>query len=112
MRDGTVGLMALAVGCLVTVAAILTYEAWWTIAFAVGGAAIAIFERRGHTPSRSLAVGVAIGGAVVLGGMALFLLYGSVSGGGAKWFAASVVSTVVAVLLILVARRGLARTAI
>jgi hypothetical protein len=112
MSYGSVGLIALAVGCVVAVAAIVTYEAWWTIAFAFGGAAVAIFERRGHSPSRSVASGVAIGGALVLAGMALFLLYGSLVGGGAKWFVASVASAVVAVLLVIVVwRRRVVRPA-
>ena len=109
VSDGRVGLIALAVGCVVAVAAILTYEAWWTVAFAVGGAVVAILERRGHAASRSIASGVAIGGAIILAGMALFFLYGSVSGGGVRWFAASAGLAVVAVLLVIVVGRGVAR---
>ena len=110
MRDGRVGVMALAIGTVIAVAAILRYQAWWSIAFAIGGAAVAIFERRGNASSRSIVMGLAIGGTVVLAGMAAFFLGGSLMGGGTSWFAAGMGCLVGAVLLIVAVRRGVTRT--
>jgi hypothetical protein len=105
MRSFPVGLVALAAG-LVTGFGVGRYEAWWTIAIAIGGAAIAIQEWRGRTAGRALAMGTGVAIAMLLGGMSLFLLFGSFVGGGTAWFAASAASLVASIGLLVILGRS------
>ena len=104
MRSFPVGLIALAAG-LVTGFGVGRYEAWWTIAIAIGGAALAIQDWRGRTAGRALAIGAGVGVALLLGGMSLFFLFGSMWGG-APWFAASAASIIASIGLLVILRRS------
>lgn len=100
-----VGLVALIGGCAVAVYGLGWHQAWWTVAFAFGGVAVALLTQGQVAPARSLAVGSAISGSVLLGGMSLFLLFGASFGGGTPWLVASISSIVIAVALLFFARR-------
>jgi hypothetical protein len=105
MRSIPIGLIVLGAG-FVAGFGVGKYEAWWTIAIAIGGAALAIQEWRGRAAGRSLAVGAGVTAAALLGGMSIFLMFGSLLGGGTMWFAASAASVVLAIALLLVLRRS------
>lgn len=104
MKTPPVGLAALIAGCAIAVVGLGAYQAWWTIAIAIGGFAVFSLTQHQTTPARALAIGSAVAGSILLAGMSLFLLYGSLFGG-VPWFAASIASVVTAVLLVLYARR-------
>ena len=105
MKASPVGLVAVIAGCVVAVVGLGVYQAWWTVAFLFGGVAVALLLQRRIAPARLLAIGSAISGSVLLGGMSLFLLYGSSFGGGTPWLIASISSIATAAVLMLVARR-------
>jgi hypothetical protein len=104
MKTSPVGLVALVAGCAISVVGLGAYQAWWTVVFAIGGFAVALLTQRQVAPGRSIAIGSAIAGSLLLAGMSLFLLYGS-GWGGTPWLVASVASIVVAILLLVFARR-------
>lgn len=103
MRTSPVGLLALVTGFAVTFIGLGVYQAWWTIAFSIAGFVVAL-QTEHTSASRSLAIGLLVGGAILLGGMSLFLLYAS-GFGGAPWLAAAIASAALAVALFLVAWR-------
>jgi hypothetical protein len=121
VRTELVRFVALAAGSAVAVIGIAVYEAWWTAAFALGGAAVAVLAPRVLTRARSIAVGTVVSGAILLAGMSVFFLYGSMraparpcedcADAGAMWLAAAFGSIVIAVLLVLLVRRLLAAPA-
>jgi hypothetical protein len=96
-------LVALIGGFTVALLGVGVYQAWWTTAFALGGLAVALAPRQ-MAPGRAIALGAAITGAGLLGGMGLFLLYGAMFGA-SWWLIASIASLVAAVTLALVAWR-------
>jgi hypothetical protein len=104
MKTSPVGLVAPIAGCAIAVVGLGLYQAWWTVVFAIGGFAVALLTQRQMAPARSIAIGSAVSGAILLAGMSLFLLYGSLFGE-SLWLVASVGSIVAAILLLLVARR-------
>jgi DNA-binding CsgD family transcriptional regulator len=108
MRVSPVALVAVFTGCAVAVIGMGVYQAWWTAAFLIGGVAVAMLSQRRMASTRLVAIGSAIAGSALFGGMSIFLLYGSAFGG-TPWFVAAVASIVSAVLLALVARRLLLR---
>jgi hypothetical protein len=98
-----VRVLALVVGVGLALFGVGVYQAWWAIAFAVGGLSVALLPS--HVgPVRGLAFGAAIAAAGVLGGMSLFLLYGAMWGG-TWWLLAAIGSLVSAAALVLVASR-------
>ena len=107
MRSLPVGLIVLAAG-FVAGYGVGKYEAWWTIAIALGGAVVAIQESRGRSAGRAVAAGAGFTAASLLAGMALFLLFGSLMGGGTSWFAASAASLVTSIALLSLLRRSTA----
>lgn len=94
-----------ATGIGIAVVGIDLYEAWWTAAFAIGGALVGLVGFRHRSPTRPLAIGMAASGAALLGGMSLFLLYGSFLGGGMPWLLSAVGAVLAAIALLFVARR-------
>jgi hypothetical protein len=115
MKPSAVGLVAVIAGCAVAVVGLGAYQAWWTVVFAIGGFAVLLLTQQQMAPARSIAIGSAIAGSILLAGMSLFLLYGSLRGParpceacddtGTMWLVASIASIVTAILLLLVARR-------
>jgi hypothetical protein len=105
MRSIPVSLVALASG-LVAGFGVGKYEAWWTIGIALGGVALAIQDWRGRSAGRAIATGAGVTAAAILAGMGMFLLFGSLLGGGTTWFAASAASIVISVGLLLFLRRS------
>ena len=103
-----VGLVVFLVGCAIAAIGIAVYEAWWTAAFAIGGALVALSGQRLSSPARSIAVGVAASSAVLLAGMSALFLYGSMRGG-AAWLLAAVGSILTGIVLALLVRRLLVR---
>lgn len=104
-----VSLVVFTAGCAIAAIGIGVYEAWWTAAFAIGGALVALSGPRLSSPARSIAVGVAASSSVLLAGMSVFFLYGSMWGG-AGWLFAAVGSIVTGIMLALVVRRLLTAT--
>ena len=104
MKPSIVGLGALVVGFGITILGLGLYQAWWTIAFSVGGVAIALLSGPGMAAGRLVAIGAALTFAALLAGMSVFLLFGS-GWGGLPWLVAAIGSIVLAVLLAVVARR-------
>jgi apolipoprotein N-acyltransferase len=104
MQPSSVGIAAAIVGCAVTVVGLAAYQAWWTVVFAIGGLAVAFLSERDVAPARSMAIGLAIGGSILLAGMSVFFLFGS-GWGGTPWFVASIASIVTAIILGFLARR-------
>jgi hypothetical protein len=100
-----VSLLVFAVGCGITSIGVGLYEAWWTIAFAIGGALVGLFGPRLTSPARPLAIGTAASGAALLAGMSVFFLFGGVTWGGTPWLLAGFGSMVAATVLALVVRR-------
>jgi hypothetical protein len=103
-------LLVFGTGCAIAAVGIGLYEAWWTAAFAIGGALVGVFGPRMSSPARPLAIGASASGAALLAGMSIFLLFGSLTPGGIPWLLAAVGSIVAAVILVLV-RRLLKRSA-
>jgi hypothetical protein len=107
MELSAVRLVALVAGFCVALFGVGVYQAWWTTAFALGGLSVALMPA--HVgPVRGIAIGAAITGAGLLGGMSLFLLYGALWGA-TWWLLASVASVLAAIALALLAwrlRRG------
>jgi hypothetical protein len=109
------GVAVALLGCGITVLGLGMYQAWWAIAFAIGGVAVSFWAQRQGQVLRPLVAGVSIIGALLLLGMGMFLLYGGMSGPAVpciecpdtqwQWFAASAGSIVVALLLVAFARR-------
>ncbi len=102
-----IGLVVFAAGWAIAAIGIAVYEAWWTAAFAIGGSVVALSAPRLSSPVRSIAVGGAASSAVLLAGMSVFFLYGSMWGG-TTWLAAAGGSIVTAFVLVLLVRRLLA----
>jgi hypothetical protein len=100
-----VSLVLFAVGCAITAIGVGLYEAWWTIAFAVGGALVGAVGPRLTSPGRSIAIGTTASGAALLIGMSAFFLFGTSISGSLAWLAAAVGSILGAIVLVLVARR-------
>jgi hypothetical protein len=105
-----ISLTVFAIGCAITVVGIGLYEAWWTAAFAIGGALVGLFGWRLTSPTHPIAIGTTASGAALLGGMSVFFLFGSMVGGGSAWFVAAIGSIVAAVVLAFVVRRLLRAT--
>jgi hypothetical protein len=106
-----ISLLVFAIGCAIAAVGIGLYEAWWTAAFAIGGALVGLFGPRLTSPTRPIAMGTAASGAALLAGMSVFFLFGSFMRGGAAWFLAAVGSIVAAIVLALVVRRLLRASA-
>lgn len=104
MKPLRIGPIALVAGLAIAAIGLGVYQAWWTIAFAIGGVAVDVFERRGRSGPRSIATGAAVTGAALCAGMGVFALYGS-AWGGAIWFAAAFALLATSIVLLLVARR-------
>lgn len=104
-----VGLVAVIAGGAASIIGLGAYQAWWTVVFAIGGFAVALLTLGRVAPARSIAIGLAIAGSLLLGGMSLFLLYGSSFGGGTPWFVAAITAIATAFALLLFARRLLRR---
>lgn len=68
------GLVAVAAGFGLTGYALGRYEAWWTIAIAIGAAAIGLSGTR-LRPGQSLAIGLLAGGAIAIGILGALLLF-------------------------------------
>jgi hypothetical protein len=66
-------LASAAVGVIVALYGLGKYEAWWTIAFAIGGLAILLFDAR-HPAWKAIAVGGITAGVIALGMLGLFLI--------------------------------------
>ena len=56
------------------------YEAWWTIAFAIGAFGIGVAVLR-HGAAPSIVIGVAISACISLGMLGLFAVYGAIAPG-------------------------------
>jgi hypothetical protein len=110
-RTSSVSVLVYATGCAIAVVGIGIYEAWWTAAFAIGGALVGLVGLRPSSPARPVAIGAAASGAALLGGMSLFLLFGSLIGGGTPWFLGAVGSVLSAIVLVFVVRRLLLASA-
>jgi hypothetical protein len=67
------GVLAIVVGCAVAVAGLGLYQAWWTVVFPIGGAIVAILERRGVRAVEAVVVGAATASALAMGGIGAFL---------------------------------------
>ena len=106
-----VSLLVFATGCAISVVGIGLYEAWWTAAFAIGGALVGLFGPRLTTPARPIAIGTAASSAALLGGMGAFFLFGSLMRGGTPWFLAAIGSIAAAIVLVVVVRRLLKASA-
>ena len=104
MTISPVGLVALIAGCAVAVVGLGAYQAWWTIAFAIGGVAVALLSQRQLASARSIAIGSAITGSLLLTGMSIFLLFGT-RFGSTVWLVASLASIVTTIMLLVFARR-------
>jgi len=104
MKPSTIGYVALFVGLGIATIGLGAYQAWWIIAFAFGGVAVALLSSRGLAAQRLIALGVALTVAVLLAGMSAFLFYGSLWGG-TPWLVASIGSTLTSILLMLLAQR-------
>ena len=104
-RTSWISLLVFATGCALTVVGIGLYEAWWTAAFSIGGGLVGVFGFRLRSPARPLAIGAAASGAALLAGMSVFLLLGSLMGGGIPWLLAGVCSIAGAIVLAVVVRR-------
>ena len=104
MKSSRIGLVAFFAGLAIAIIGLGAYQAWWTIAFAFGGVAVALLSSRGMAAGRLIGVGAGLTVAVLLAGMSVFLLYGS-GWGGPPWLAASIGSILISTLLILLARR-------
>jgi hypothetical protein len=98
-------LVLFAAGCAIAAIGIAVYEAWWTAAFAIGGAVVALSSPRLSSPARSIAVAGAASGAALLAGMSVFFLYGSMWVAGTTWLMAALGSIAAAIVLALLARR-------
>lgn len=119
MPGPRVGLLVLAAGCAVAAIGLLAYQAWWTIAFAVGGVAAAILGRGRSNPTRTLGVGLEFSGSGLLAILGVFLVYGSqyasarpcdeCTDPGPTWLAAGLGSIGLAVFLAILAVRGTRR---
>jgi hypothetical protein len=94
-----------ATGCVLAVVGIGLYEAWWTAAFAVGGALVGLCGPRMSSPVRAVGIGAAASGAALLAGTSIFFLFGSLMRGGLPWLLAALGSIVAAVILVFVVRR-------
>lgn len=101
MKTSPIGLAALVVGCATALIGLGAYQAWWTIAFALGGFVIALQTQQAVPATRSIVIGAAAGGSALLAGMSLFLLYGS-GFGGALWLVAAIASGLLSILLLVV----------
>lgn len=100
-----ISLAVFATGCAITTVGVGLYEAWWTIAFAIGGALVGLFGPRLTSPARPIAIGTAASGVALLAGMSVFFLFGASMRGGVPWFVAAVASIVGAIVLAFVVRR-------
>lgn len=107
IQQSPVGLVAVLAGCAATVIG-MVYEAWWTIAFLIGGVAVGLLAQRQMASARLVAIGATISGSALLAGMSIFLLYGSTFGG-TPWLVAAIASIGSAAILLVVARRLLRR---
>ncbi|HEY4228066.1 MAG TPA: hypothetical protein VGM49_06990 [Candidatus Limnocylindrales bacterium] len=110
-RTSWVSVLVYATGCAIAVVGIGIYEAWWTAAFAIGGALVGLAGLRLTSPARPVAIGAAASGAALLGGMSVFLFFGTLLGGGSPWFLAAVGSVLTAIVLLFVVRRLLMASA-
>jgi hypothetical protein len=115
MKTSSLGLVALLAGCGVAVVGLGAYQAWWMVVFAIGGFAVALLTQRQLPAERSIAIGSAISGSILLTGMSFFLLYGSLRAParpcqdcgdtGTLWLVGSIAAIVTAVLLLILARQ-------
>jgi DNA-binding CsgD family transcriptional regulator len=98
-----IGLTALIAGSAVTVIGLGFYQAWWTVPFVIGGFIVALLTLGRVSPGRSVAIGSAIIGSLILAGMSLFLFF--VTRLSMTFLVASLVSIVLAIALLLLLRR-------
>jgi hypothetical protein len=115
------GLAVALVGCVAAVYGLGVYQAWWTIAFAIGGVAVGFWAQRDDAILRPLVAGISFVGALLLVGVGLFLLYGWMVGPARpcpecadtrwQWLAASAASIVVAMTFVAFSRLLLRRRA-
>ena len=71
---GMVGIVGLAIGLGIAAYGLGRYEAWWTVAFAIGGVAVAIADFRRVRTARAVIAGVAIAVSVAVALLGVFLV--------------------------------------
>lgn len=72
--SGNLALAAAAVGFAIAAFGLGVYQAWWTLAFAVGGLAIAWADIRGSASAPAIVGGLAIAAILALGFLGVFLV--------------------------------------
>ena len=80
--DWAAVLVVLAVGVGVAAYGIGRYEAWWTIAFAIGAFALAVAVGR-QNPAGTIGIGVVVSVSIALGMVGVFLVWMGLHAGGA-----------------------------
>jgi hypothetical protein len=68
------GVLALVIGSAAAVVGLGVYQAWWTVAFPIGGAIAATLEHRGIRAIETTVVGVVGAVCLALGGLGAFLV--------------------------------------
>jgi len=68
------GALAVIAGAAVAIVGLGLYQAWWTVVFPIGGAVVAMLERRGVRAVDALISGGAIAAALASGGVGAFLV--------------------------------------
>jgi hypothetical protein len=81
-RSGNLGLAAAAIGFAMAAVGLGVYQAWWTIAFAVGGLAISWADARGAAAVPAVAGGLSFAAMLALGILGLLLVAMGIFGRG------------------------------
>jgi protein-S-isoprenylcysteine O-methyltransferase Ste14 len=71
---GWVGIVGLAIGLGIAAYGLGRYEAWWTVAFAIGGVGVAIADFRRVRTVPAVIAGIAIAVSVAVGLLGVFLV--------------------------------------
>src|SRR5436190_561567 len=68
------GQVALGVGVAATLALIAVYQDWWAVVVSIGGATIAVLERRGWSIAEAIAIATAVSVSFAVAGIGAFLI--------------------------------------